>query len=287
MCDGRLPCVVPSEKAPEWLQRPYIKGGYIVGGTPVSATRATLFGWNNETLNAHTMLWAALLSTYLYSVVRAQLPNSFIPFTLFWLSCVVHVPFSVGLHCTIGVSAEQRSTWRTLDIGFIFTCSVVLAAALGWYVFPTHLQYGLFLAATLGVYGMVVYNTMVVRRMRDIPKKQTARYVACVVLTYAVPLLFAAGQEVWELGVAGPVARQVALIAAVLLVGGELYSRHYPERLLPGRFDLILNSHQLMHLLAMVAHYLEWQLLRHMALQAGEGPAGTGGVEWPAKHTYT
>jgi adiponectin receptor len=261
------PQTVGVEDAPDWLKRPYISRGYLIGGTPGQALKATLLGFNNETLNAHTMIWSAALSTVLYWVARQQAPGSMVPFTLLWLSCTVHMPFSVGLHCTIGVSAQQRSVWRSLDFLFIFTCSVVLASAMGWYVFGSARQYATFLVASLGTYGTVVWKTMVSRRIKDIPKKEAACYVACVVACFALPMLYAAAREVWTVGV-GPVTRQVASIALVLVVGGELYALHYPERLLPGRFDLLFNSHQLMHLLAMVAHYLEWRLLRHLADEA-------------------
>lgn len=54
---------------------------------------------------------------------RQRYHASILPFTMFWLSCVLHTPFSVGLHSTIGVSAEQRSLWRSLDFTLIFSCS--------------------------------------------------------------------------------------------------------------------------------------------------------------------
>ena len=40
------------------------------GGTPGQSFVTTMFGLNNETLNAHTMIWAAALSTYLYWLAR-------------------------------------------------------------------------------------------------------------------------------------------------------------------------------------------------------------------------
>lgn len=39
------------------------------------------------------------------------------------LSALPHLPASIRLHCTIGVSEQVRDFWRTMDVFMIFTCA--------------------------------------------------------------------------------------------------------------------------------------------------------------------
>lgn len=45
------------------------------------------------------------------------------PFTLLYLSAVIHLPFSICCSLFVGVSEEIRNLWRGLDVFFIFTCA--------------------------------------------------------------------------------------------------------------------------------------------------------------------
>jgi predicted membrane channel-forming protein YqfA (hemolysin III family) len=83
----------------------------------------TLFGLNNETLNAWTMLPGCLAAVAGVLLAWAHLPSEVAVFWIFLLSALPHAPFSIRLHLTIGCSEESRNLWRTLDIFFIFTCA--------------------------------------------------------------------------------------------------------------------------------------------------------------------
>ena len=54
---------------------------------------------------------------------RARLPGGAAPFTLFYLSALLHNPVSVACSCFVGVSDAARSFWRMLDVMLIFTCA--------------------------------------------------------------------------------------------------------------------------------------------------------------------
>lgn len=54
---------------------------------------------------------------------RARIPQHLEAPALMVLSALPHLPFSIRLHCTIGVSEQVRDFWRTLDVFFIFTCA--------------------------------------------------------------------------------------------------------------------------------------------------------------------
>ena len=54
---------------------------------------------------------------------RARLPGGAAPFTLFYLSALLHNPVSVACSCFVGVSDAARAFWRMLDVMLIFTCA--------------------------------------------------------------------------------------------------------------------------------------------------------------------
>ena len=54
---------------------------------------------------------------------RARLPDGAAPFTLFYLSALLHNPVSVACSCFVGVSDAARAFWRMLDVMLIFTCA--------------------------------------------------------------------------------------------------------------------------------------------------------------------
>ena len=63
-----------------------------------------------------------LTSSYIY-MRRQNLPGYWAPFTLMALSGLPHAPWSVALHCTIGVDEATRDFLRTMDVFFIVTCA--------------------------------------------------------------------------------------------------------------------------------------------------------------------
>ena len=54
---------------------------------------------------------------------RRNLPGYWAPFTLMALSGLPHAPWSVALHCTIGVGEGTRDFLRTMDVFSIITCA--------------------------------------------------------------------------------------------------------------------------------------------------------------------
>ena len=54
---------------------------------------------------------------------RVRLPVGAAPFTLFYLSALLHNPVSVACSCFVGVSDAARAFWRMLDVMLIFTCA--------------------------------------------------------------------------------------------------------------------------------------------------------------------
>lgn len=78
------------------------------------------------------------------------------------------------------------------------TCApaVPRGLALAWFVFPAAPTYAVYAAVIAGDWAWSVVSTCLMRRIKDIPKPQLARDVACIVLCYVCPMVAAAPAEV-------------------------------------------------------------------------------------------
>ena len=70
-----------------------------------------------------TFLEIPIDRSQLQSWTRVRLPHGAAPFTLFYLSALLHNPVSIACSCFIGVSDAARAFWRMLDVMLIFTCA--------------------------------------------------------------------------------------------------------------------------------------------------------------------
>eukprot|EP00188_Purpureofilum_apyrenoidigerum_P001791 Plantae.Rhodophyta-Purpureofilum_apyrenoidigerum.ctg20262.p1 GENE.Plantae.Rhodophyta-Purpureofilum_apyrenoidigerum.ctg20262~~Plantae.Rhodophyta-Purpureofilum_apyrenoidigerum.ctg20262.p1 ORF type:complete len:290 (+),score=35.49 Plantae.Rhodophyta-Purpureofilum_apyrenoidigerum.ctg20262:76-945(+) len=249
------------ELAPQYLRREYIHGGYRVGGGFMPALRS-LFELHNETLNAWTMVWLSAASSLFLFYVHRALGFVPVPFWCAWLSVVLHLPFSAGLHLFIGISENTRKVWRTFDVFFIQFCSVLLAAGMGYYVVDRY--YSVYMAVTVAAFVRSIYSTMVVRRIWSISKPELAKQVAVLVVAYTLPVVVQTLSDVsnglyWD----GTLPHCLVL-AFILETGRQCYSKHLPEKWAPGRFDYFGNSHQIMHIMALFAHVLEMAFIYRM-----------------------
>jgi hypothetical protein len=63
-------------------------------------------------------------------------------------------------------------------------------------VFEAPTTYAVYAAVIVGDWAWSVVSTCLMRRIKDIPKPQLARDVACIVLCYSCPMFAAAAAEV-------------------------------------------------------------------------------------------
>ncbi len=68
---------------------------------------------------------------------------------------------------------------------------------MAYFVFTNLISFTVFAAVCMLALMRTMYNTMVVRQMKDIPKKECAGYVASMVACYVFPMMLAAGIIFW------------------------------------------------------------------------------------------
>lgn len=245
-------------EVPEWLRFPHLTTGYRYGGTHAQAL-GSLFFLHNETLNAWTMVAASVFSIAANAWALAHerpSPRDAAAFVALCLSALVHLPFAVGYHLFLPISPRVYNRWRRLDVSFIFVASVFLAFALSRFVLPPWAT-----GAVVGVAAAVACAALLqlanLKEGQALNRSAQAGFVGGVVLVYTFPMLC--------LTVKDAVARTftvgclTTLTTFVSLFGGAwAYADCFPERLAHGRYDLVGNSHQIMHVGVAGAHVSEF-----------------------------
>lgn len=236
------------EDAPEVLKfNKYIRSGYRAGFTNWDCFRSTL-RIHNETCNIWShliplLVWVGLVKSGMYQPWE-EAPWVFYLSTISTCMCLAG---SVLYHTLIACHCDYHK-WLKLDVCGIY--AVTLATQ--WLIFPA----GFMCSPVTTVTSVVVYYTWGLLGMWYSLRAASA-------LHRGLPML---GLSVMRL--AGLVARPlmggsslgafwVYLLAEVFaIVGGMLNVVRFPEKWFqpskprtPGTFDLIANSHQLMHVL--------------------------------------
>ncbi|PNH06906.1 ADIPOR-like receptor [Tetrabaena socialis] len=253
-----------STDVPEWLVFPYIHGGYRLGGDYWSCV-LSLFVLHNECLNAWTLLLGGLLSTlalaFVFSTydVRGLDASAFV---VFWFSLIAHMPFSVGYHTFLPISAAVCARWRRLDITFSFLMAVQLTYSMSYFVYGS--LYGTLLATSL--VALLAAKAIAVIHSSHLERRQLTRLVGLSTVGYYLPVVFWAAQDAWRYGTYGVPALAALVLPASLVGGAYIYETHMPECFWPGKLDLVVrggNSHLWLHFGVITAHMMGFCFVLH------------------------
>lgn len=222
----------------------YILGSYIPAKTPVIPT-LTVF--HNETVNIYTHLIPALLS----SLLLFALPS--------------HVAFLVGVATCLGCSAafhtiksyspHHARIGNSLDyigIVFLITTSILSLQHVALNGVVSELRNSL-VVCTLSLAFLCV--VVVVRPRFRTPQWRPYRAMLFVIfgLSGAIPVAI----SYWNYGL-GETTKRFALWwllaeAGLYILGAAIYAARIPECIWPGKFDLIGHSHQIFHVMVVLA----------------------------------
>lgn len=212
---------------------------------------ASMLSMHEETLNAWTMVFGLVVSMGLYYWIS---PRTWL-FKLLMLSVLIHVPVSFTYHTMLCVQDPAlQNFWFKLDILMTFASSLVLIFIFTSSVFGFG-EAGVLVFMTLGalIFGLHLVQSWGYKCKNLLCKVSVAKEIAAIVILYLVPLLygFFVYGNMWGL---------MAVICVVL--GGVMYALQVPERWVSeagrNRITMVGNSHQLMHILLVVAHVCEF-----------------------------
>lgn len=230
------------------MSQSHITVGYRKCKTIEDAVNSMIFTFNNETMNALTMIIGLIIATILY-VFFAPANNSL--FLLFYFSVLLHVPISVTYHTLCNnIEIKIVETSLKLDITATFTSSLILAYVLSACVFKSkHLFYLALFTYIISMY-ILHFSSF---KLRDISKAWFASFFSVIVICYLLPMLYV--KSVYGI---------VASIA--LLIGGLVYIFEIPERYVDKELKDLLsyvgNSHNILHICLIIAHVAEFFFLK-------------------------
>jgi len=253
------------QKIPAWMAFPYIETGDRTNVHTYKDAMKSLFSVHNETVNAWTMIFSSVVAAALFihtlNVSKdINTGTNVFPYAIFFLAPLMHLPFSVGYHLFIPISQNIKELWRKLDFAFVFLGGTMFAYAIGYFVLGDYNIYLCFAALLLSIFAIGYINYKKGYGTASERTKVTVM-IGCLVLLYIAPMYI---QAIFKRDV---VALGFALsVTAILGLSAWCYAESIPERFVNKgacTFDMVGNSHNIMHIGILVAYVLEYMFIRH------------------------
>lgn len=274
------------EETPQWHREPFIKSGYRQAYSTFWQCIQSLFYLNNESFN----IWSHLLST-LYFFVRFAVALSWtcksldLPLVSAALGTVTVYSTSATAHLLNSMSEKAFKTCFFLDYAAISAYTFTSSQAMFFYTRPVNSNWLIFESAYLylSIAGLLCCFSTYASCKTDADSNKfsavlrTASFVASW-LTTALP--FIAGVTLCNCHATASCLAFSACNTLTLgyyaghvvcmILSGVLYSSRLPERLFPGKFDFIGNSHHFLHILAPLATEFALRIIELNIKQAME-----------------
>ncbi|KAI2469074.1 mPR-like GPCR protein [Annulohypoxylon bovei var. microspora] len=258
--DSRHHPLLPYEEIPEWYQdNPYVRKGY----RPVShSARACLGSWiyvHNETMNIYTHLVPAaalLVSGLTYIIARLRYRNSGDAgiVAVQMVSAVACLGFSSAYHTLMCHSHQVEALWLRFD--FVGIILLILGSFIsGIYVaFWCEVLERKIYWSMIGSFAAISIVIVLAPTFQG-PRWRTLRLLTfvCTGLSGLAPIIhgicmFGFAQMMKQSGLAYYFAE-----GGLFLLGAVIYATRFPESISPGTFDIYGSSHQIFHILVVLA----------------------------------
>ncbi|KAG7315154.1 hypothetical protein KOW79_021242 [Hemibagrus wyckioides] len=280
----KLPPVFNVHQVPKAFQEDSIISGYRHPRSSATDCLLSLFQLTNETLN----VWTHFLPTwyFLYKLLTVVCMQDVWtdaytwPLLVYLLSCCVYPLASSCAHTFSTMSTRSRHICYFFDYGALSLYSLGSAIAYSAYVVPDawvnsafHVYY-----VPVAVINSVVSTTMACYsrlgfpphsnpdRFAESKRPRLGKVLRILAFSYPylfdnIPLFYRIFLCVGEGCTANEVNGLHVYHAFLAFLTGFLFATHLPERLAPGRFDLIGHSHQLFHVCGISGTHFQMQAL--------------------------
>jgi adiponectin receptor len=248
---------------PHWQRdNHHIHRGYRPASSSYFVSFQSLGYIHNETVNIYTHLLPCLLSLplgyWLYRELRPRYETAshsdVIAFACFFLGAAFCLGMSATYHTISNHSPTVSRIGNALDyIGIVglITGSFIPSVYYGFYCAPAfqRLYWGMIITIGIGCTCVCI-----------IPRFRTAEwrpFRASMFVAMGLSAVFPVAHGLMSYGVE-QMTRQIGLFWLVLqgflyILGAVLYAARVPERLWPGKFDILGSSHQIFHVLVVCA----------------------------------
>ncbi|KAF7865605.1 uncharacterized protein EAF02_010028 [Botrytis sinoallii] len=253
--------LITYDDLPSWHQdNPSIYTSYRPITHSLRDSLETFFTLHNETLNIHThslpFLISLLLTGLIFYVFSIHFPTSplvdrFI-FSLFFLTTMICMGFSMGYHTLMNHSKEMAEIWLKLDF-----VGIVLAI-LGDFVTGIYVAFYCEWRFQVGYWIITLTSATLILLLH--PHFQGLRwrtFRVCIFIgtgcSAFAPIIHAIVYFGWHQVVNGTGMPWYLGEGGFLVLGAVVYSLRIPECYFPGKFDILGHSHQIFHLLVVAA----------------------------------
>lgn len=187
-------------------------------------------------------------------------------FLCFFIGAILCLACSALFHTVCCHSEWVSHVFSRLDyagIAFLIVGSIIPWLYYGFYCqFYAKLTY-IIAISILGVLTIII--TMWERfNLPDFRVYRTTTFVALACLS-AIPIIHYLSQKGFAISLHEASIHCTIIMGALYLTGALLYAARIPERFLPGKCDIWFQSHQIFHVLVIVAAFVHWQGLAEMA----------------------
>ena len=237
------------EESPDWQRYANVLTGYRAGGNYWQAT-ASLFRWHTETLNAWSMIAisATRIGCFVHYLLdtraaRDDEPSDTWIFTILLMSSLLHLPFTVGFHLFMPISAETCHLWRRLDVVAIFYTTAMVTFCSAWYTFPA-CSFVVWMTVTVYIAQTSASKFWSYDVSQKLNPIRQAGFVGATCMCAWLPMVIGSrwNRQEWTMSTTG-----ATLVGVGLFGGGAAYGLGIPEVWSPGTFDTFGHSHQVMH----------------------------------------
>ncbi|KAH3701098.1 membrane progestin receptor gamma-like [Dreissena polymorpha] len=245
------------EQMPEDFHESFIDKGYRSPKSSPFQCVLSVFDTTNETLN----FWTHFLPSWYFMWVIRDLSDtldfrhdSFTwPLLAYLCMCCIYPLASSVAHTFNTMSDNARHICFFLDYSAISASAFAVAIAYRAYSFPDELRFTFpgdwFVPAA---FINSLFCILVSCKTRLMPHSITRKIMRisalgwpCVFSTFPLTYRLLSG-TLCEMTLTSTYYHAVSIL--MMYVAGFLYGTHFPERLFPGRFDIIGHSHQLFHM---------------------------------------
>ncbi|KAI0102531.1 mPR-like GPCR protein [Nemania sp. FL0031] len=263
-CPSRKHRLISFEELPAWHQdNPFIQHGY----RPISqSTIACLRSWgflHNETMNIYTHLIPAVTAlligeawmvSHLRQTYADVTASDYAIFTFLLAAAAVCLGISSAYHTLMSHSREAEARWLRLD----FVGIVILTV--GSFVSGIYVIFWCEAAQRKIYWGMIASLGAVSVVIMLAPCFQGPRWRVFRLAVFVVTGLSGLAPIVHGICMFGfaRMVRQSGLPyyfaeGGLFLIGAVTYGSRFPERIKPGTFDIFGSSHQIFHILVVIA----------------------------------
>lgn len=255
---------------PPWLQdNSYIVSGHRPPLNSFSECFWSIFRIHSETVN----IWTHLLGFFIFSVLAIlyyflQTAPLYEKLTLFpfFLGSILCLGFSFAFHTFYCHSPSMVRVFSILD--YCGISLLILGSIISWvsYTFYCYFWWKILYLSFTTAFGLTVILISLQESFSS-PEYRPVRagiftlFGLCGVVPFAHFWWLEGLNKLMEIG------KPVFFTAFLYISGAVLYALRVPERMFPGRFDILFQSHQIFHVLVLLATMVNYLGLSRISSQ--------------------